>query len=73
MICVQHSTVVFSESEHEYTTIGEEMNGVAFHRESEFNIPSGNCRIFIWRKRVSQNNPAFMQDSVSFEKGEMMI
>lgn len=73
MISVQHSTVVSSESGHEYTTIGEEMNGAAFHRESEFKIPSGNCRIFIWRKRVSQNNPAFMQDSVSFGKDKGMI
>ncbi|GFV72287.1 transposable element Tcb2 transposase [Trichonephila clavipes] len=41
-----------------------EWSNVLFSDESRFSVHPDNRRIFIWRDRVSRNNPAFVHESV---------
>ncbi|GFX68247.1 transposable element Tcb2 transposase [Trichonephila clavipes] len=41
-----------------------EWSNVLFSDESRFSVHPDNRRIFIWRDRVSRNNPAFVRESV---------
>ncbi|GFU48069.1 transposable element Tcb2 transposase [Trichonephila clavipes] len=44
-----------------------EWSNVLFSDESRFSVHPDNRRIFIWRDRVSRNNPAFVRESVRFD------
>ncbi|GFT82598.1 transposable element Tcb2 transposase [Trichonephila clavipes] len=47
-----------------------EWSNVLFYDESRFSVHPDNRRIFIWRDRVSRNNPAFVRENVRFGGGE---
>ncbi|GFS78910.1 transposable element Tcb2 transposase [Trichonephila clavipes] len=44
-----------------------------FSDESRFSVHPDNRRIFIWRDRVSRNNPAFVRESVRFGGGGVLV
>ncbi|GFY15601.1 transposable element Tcb2 transposase [Trichonephila clavipes] len=50
-----------------------ERSNVLFSDESHFSVHPDNSRIFIWRDRVSRNNPAFVHESVRFGGGGVLV
>lgn len=50
-----------------------EWSNVLFSDESRFSVHPDNRRIFIWRDRGSRNNPAFVQESVRFGGGGVLV
>ncbi|GFU88827.1 transposable element Tcb2 transposase [Trichonephila clavipes] len=48
-------------------------SNVLFSDESRFSVHPDNRRIFIWRDRVSRNNPAFVRESVRFGGGGVLV
>ncbi|GFT24915.1 transposable element Tcb1 transposase [Trichonephila clavipes] len=50
-----------------------EWSNVLFSDESRFSVHPDNRRIFIWRDRVSSNNPAFVHESVRFGGGGVLV
>ncbi|GFX58149.1 transposable element Tcb2 transposase [Trichonephila clavipes] len=51
----------------------KEWSNVLFSDESHFYVHPDNKRIFIWRDRGSRNNHAFVQESVRFGGGGMLV
>ncbi|GFV58604.1 transposable element Tc1 transposase [Trichonephila clavipes] len=50
-----------------------EWSNVLFSDESRFSVHPDNRRIFIWRDRGSRNNPAFVDESVRFGGGGVLV
>ncbi|GFU16348.1 transposable element Tcb2 transposase [Trichonephila clavipes] len=50
-----------------------EGSNVLFSDESRFFVHPDIRRIFIWRDRGSRNNPAFVQESVGFDGGGVLV
>ncbi|GFT95107.1 transposable element Tcb2 transposase [Trichonephila clavipes] len=50
-----------------------EWSNLLFSEESRFSVHPDNRRIFIWRDRGSRNNPAFVQESVRFGCGGVLV
>ncbi|GFV38705.1 transposable element Tcb2 transposase [Trichonephila clavipes] len=50
-----------------------EWSNVLFSDESRFSVHPDNRRIFMWRDRVSRNNPAFVHESVRFGGGGVLV
>ncbi|GFV12100.1 transposable element Tcb2 transposase [Trichonephila clavipes] len=50
-----------------------EWSNLLFSDESRFSVHPDNRRIFIWRDRGSRNNPAFVQESVRFGGGGVLV
>ncbi|GFW34221.1 transposable element Tcb1 transposase [Trichonephila clavipes] len=50
-----------------------EWSNVLFSEESRFSVHPDNRLIFIWRDRGSMNNPAFVQESVKFGGGGVLV
>ncbi|GFW38384.1 transposable element Tcb2 transposase [Trichonephila clavipes] len=48
-------------------------SNVPFSDESRFSVQPDNRRIFIWRRRGIQNNPAFVHESVRFGSGGVLV
>ena len=50
-----------------------EWRHILFSDESRFSVHPDNRCLFIWRERGTRNTPAFMQGSVSFGGGGVMV
>ncbi|GFU75783.1 transposable element Tcb2 transposase [Trichonephila clavipes] len=50
-----------------------EWSNVLFPDESHFSVHPDNRRIFIWRDSGSRNNPAFVDESVRFGGGGVLV
>ncbi|GFX65399.1 transposable element Tcb1 transposase [Trichonephila clavipes] len=50
-----------------------EWSNVLFSDESRFSVQPDNRRIFIWRGCSSRNNPAFVDESVRFGGGGVLV
>ncbi|GFU96159.1 transposable element Tcb2 transposase [Trichonephila clavipes] len=57
-------------------TVRNRLHGVGLYAcrpMSRFSAHPDNRRTFIWRDRVSRNNPVFVRESVRFGGGEMLV